>query len=126
VPDELPPDLAEVIARRTATLDESRPQAVERRHRAGGRTARENVDDLVGPGSFVECGRFAVAAQRARREVQDLIERTPADGLVAGTARVNGHLFGDGSLRGPRLRLHRAGRNSRGARPHARRIACSS
>jgi len=97
VPDELPPDLAEVIARRTATLDESRPQAVERRHRAGGRTARENVDDLVDPGSFVEYGRFAVAAQRARREVQDLIERTPADGLVAGTARVNGHLFGDGS-----------------------------
>ena len=97
VPEELPADLAEVIARRTATLDESRPDAVERRHRAGGHTARENIDDLVDPESFVEYGRFAIAAQRARREVQDLIERTPADGLVAGTARVNGHLFGEGS-----------------------------
>ena len=95
--EELPADLAEALARRRATLDESRPEAVERRHRAGGRTARENIDDLVDPGSFVEYGRFAIAAQRARRDVQDLIERTPADGLVAGTARINGHLFGDGS-----------------------------
>jgi acetyl-CoA carboxylase carboxyltransferase component len=93
VPEELPRDLAEVMARRAATLDEARPEAVERRRQAGGRTARENIDDLVDPGSFVEYGRFAIAAQRARRDVQDLIERTPADGLVAGTARINGHLF---------------------------------
>ena len=95
VPEELPRDLAEVMARRAATLDEARPEAVEHRHRAGVRTARENIDDLVDPGSFVEYGRFAIAAQRARREVQDLIERTPADGLVAGTARINGELFGE-------------------------------
>jgi acetyl-CoA carboxylase carboxyltransferase component len=63
---------------------------VERRHAGGGRTARENVDDLVDPGSFVEYGRFAIAAQRQRRDLADLIERTPADGLVAGTARVDG------------------------------------
>jgi len=95
VPEELPRDLAEVMARRAATLDEARPEVVEHRHRAGVRTARENIDDLVDPGSFVEYGRFAIAAQRARREVQDLIERTPADGLVAGTARINGELFGE-------------------------------
>jgi acetyl-CoA carboxylase carboxyltransferase component len=63
---------------------------VARRHEQGGRTARENLDDLVDPGSFVEYGRFAIAAQRQRRELQDLIERTPADGLIAGTARING------------------------------------
>ena len=63
---------------------------MERRHAGGGRTARENVDDLVDPGSFVEYGRFAIAAQRQRRDLADLIERTPADGLVAGTARVDG------------------------------------
>jgi acetyl-CoA carboxylase carboxyltransferase component len=88
-------DLAEVLRRRALTEDAARPEAVERRHAAGGRTARENVADLVDPGSFVEYGRFAIAAQRLRRDVQELIERTPADGLVAGTARVNGDLFGE-------------------------------
>jgi acetyl-CoA carboxylase carboxyltransferase component len=89
------PDLAEVLARRAQTEDAGRPDAVSRRHEAGGRTARENIADLVDPGSFVEYGRFAYAAQRGRREVADLIARTPADGLVAGTARVNGELFGE-------------------------------
>jgi acetyl-CoA carboxylase carboxyltransferase component len=86
-------DLAELLARRALTEDAARPDAVEKRHAAGGRTARENLDDLVDPGSFVEYGRFAIAAQRGRREVEDLIARTPADGLIGGTARVNGDLF---------------------------------
>jgi acetyl-CoA carboxylase carboxyltransferase component len=88
-------DLAEVLERRALTEDQARPDAVERRHATGGRTARENVADLVDPGSFVEYGRFAIAAQRGRRDLDDLIARTPADGLVAGTARVNGDLFGE-------------------------------
>jgi acetyl-CoA carboxylase carboxyltransferase component len=88
-------DLAELLRRGGLTRDEARPEAVERRHAAGGRTARENVAELVDPGSFVEYGRFAIAAQRGRRDVDDLVARTPADGLVAGTARVNGDLFGE-------------------------------
>ena len=94
MPDERQ-DLTELQARRALTEDAARTEAVERRHGAGGRTARENIADLVDPGSFVEYGRFAIAAQRRRRDIQDLIERTPADGLVAGTARVNGELFGE-------------------------------
>jgi acetyl-CoA carboxylase carboxyltransferase component len=90
-------DLERLLARRGLTEDAARPQAVERRHAGGGRTARENVEDLVDPGSFVEYGRFAIAAQRGRRELDDLIARTPADGLVGGTARVNGDLFGEGA-----------------------------
>jgi acetyl-CoA carboxylase carboxyltransferase component len=88
-------DLAEVLARRALTGDGARGEAVERRHARGGRTARENIEDLVDPGSLVEYGRFAIAAQRGRRELDDLIASTPADGLVAGTARVNGELFGE-------------------------------
>src|SRR6185295_13637746 len=88
-------DLAEVLERRALTEDAARPEAVARRHAAGGRTARENIADLVDPGSFVEYGGLAIAAQRARRDLRELIERTPADGLVAGTARINGGLFGD-------------------------------
>jgi acetyl-CoA carboxylase carboxyltransferase component len=90
-------DLAEVLERRALTRDEARPDAIERRHAAGARTARENIADLVDPGSFVEYGRFAIAAQRGRRELEDLIARTPADGLIGGTARINGELFGERS-----------------------------
>jgi acetyl-CoA carboxylase carboxyltransferase component len=88
-------ELRELRERRTLTADEARPDAVQRRHQAGARTARENVADLADPGSFVEYGRFAIAAQRGRREVEELIRHTPADGLVGGTARVNGDLFGE-------------------------------
>jgi methylmalonyl-CoA carboxyltransferase 12S subunit len=88
-------DLGAALERRRLTLDEARPEAVERRHSGGGRTARENIADLVDEGSFVEYGGLAIAAQRGRRGLDELRERTPADGLVAGTARVNGELFGE-------------------------------
>ena len=90
-------DLDEALERRALTRDEARPEMVERRHAAGRRTARENVADLVDEGSFVEYGALAIASQRARRELEELLERTPADGLIAGTARVNGELFGERS-----------------------------
>jgi acetyl-CoA carboxylase carboxyltransferase component len=83
-------DLAELRRRRALTEDQARPDAVAKRRAAGGRTARENVTDLVDDGSFVEYGRFAIAAQRQRRDLQELIERTPADGLIGGTATVGG------------------------------------
>jgi acetyl-CoA carboxylase carboxyltransferase component len=83
-------ELAELLRRRALTEDAARPEAVAKRHAQGGRTARENVEDLVDPGSWVEYGRFAIAAQRARRDLDDLIATTPADGLVAGTARIGG------------------------------------
>jgi acetyl-CoA carboxylase carboxyltransferase component len=83
-------DLDEVHRRAALTTDAARPEAVAKRHAAGGRTARENLDDLIDPGSLVEYGRFAIAAQRARREIDELIARTPGDGLLAGTARIDG------------------------------------
>ncbi len=86
-------DLAEVVARHAIGLDAARPDAVARRRTVGRRTARENVADLVDEGSFVEYGPVVIAAQRRRRPVQELIERTPADGMIGGVGRVNGHLF---------------------------------
>src|SRR5918996_5195717 len=88
-------DLRATLERKALTRDEARPEMIERRHAAGRRTARENIDDLVDPGSFVEYGALAIAAQRARREPRELFERTPADGLVAGVGRVNGEQFGE-------------------------------
>jgi acetyl/propionyl-CoA carboxylase alpha subunit/acetyl-CoA carboxylase carboxyltransferase component len=86
-------DLAEVLARRARGLDSARPDSVAKRHARGQRTARENVEDLCDPGSFVEYGPLVLAAQRQRRTVEDLIERTPADGMVCGVGNVNGAMF---------------------------------
>ena len=83
-------DLAEVLDRHAVGLDAARPEAVARRHDRGQRTARENVGDLLDPGSFVEYGPLVIAAQRRRRPLDDLIARTPADGLVAGLGTVDG------------------------------------
>ena len=88
-------DLETLRKRSRLISDDARTEAVQKRHSTGSRTARENLADLVDEGSLVEYGRFAIAAQRGRREVQDLIEKTPADGLIAGTARINSELFDD-------------------------------
>ena len=87
------PDLAEVIERHSFGLDELRPKEVARRHENNQRTARENIEDLCDQGSFIEYGALALAAQRQRRSVDDLIRKTPADGLVAGIGSINGSLF---------------------------------
>lgn len=88
--DRIRPDLAESRERHRVGLDEGRPQVVARRHEQGRRTARENIDDLCDPGSFLEIGALTVAAQRRRRSMDDLVKNTPADGLVVGTATVGG------------------------------------
>jgi len=92
--DHIRPDLAEVIARHANTRDENRPASVERRRKTNQRTARENIAQLVDEGSFVEYGSLAIAAQRRRRPLDDLIKNTPADGLIAGVATVNADKFG--------------------------------
>lgn len=92
--DEIRPDLTEVIERHRLTLDSARPDAVQRRHAQGRRTARENLADLCDDGTYVEYGALVVAAQRRRRSVDDLMTRTPADGMVAGIGTVNAATFG--------------------------------
>src|SRR6185436_13470904 len=91
--DRVRPDLGEVLDRHAVGLDPARPDMVARRRATGQRTARENVEDLCDPGTFVEYGPLVIAAQRRRRSVDDLIARTPADGLVSGLGAVNGDLF---------------------------------
>lgn len=85
------PELLEVLARRALTEDSARPDAVERLHARGGRTARENVAALVDDGSFVEYGRFVTAAQSQRRPLEELLDRSVADGIVGGLATIDGH-----------------------------------
>lgn len=80
-------ELRERLARGS---DTARQAAIERRRAKGFRTARENLDDLIDADSFVEYGALAVAAQRGRRDYQELQRETPADGVITGIARING------------------------------------
>ena len=112
--DAVRPDLAEVLARQAKTRDAARPEAVARRRKTGQRTVRENIDDLCDAGSFVEYGSLVMAARRQRNTVQELIDTTPADGLVMGVGRVNGASVRrrEVALRRHVVRLHRARRHA--------------
>jgi acetyl-CoA carboxylase carboxyltransferase component len=83
-------DLEAVKERHELGLDAARPDAVARRRERGRRTARENVSELLDEGTFVEYGPLLFAAQERRRTREELIARTPADGLVAGVGDVEG------------------------------------
>ncbi|HXH21536.1 MAG TPA: carboxyl transferase domain-containing protein [Dehalococcoidia bacterium] len=97
--DEVRPDLKAVLDRRAYIYDENRPKAVASRAAKGQRTARANVMDLIDPGTWVEYGPLVVANQHSRRTMQDLIENTPADGMIIGIGNVNGHLFDEPASR---------------------------
>ncbi len=96
-PDHIRPDLAEVHDRHALGLDDRRAEAVAKRHRLGRRTARENLADLVDDDTFVEYGPLVIAAQRARRPYDELVEKTPADGLVGGIGSINGVTLPNGA-----------------------------
>jgi acetyl-CoA carboxylase carboxyltransferase component len=83
-------DLEAVRERHAIGLDAARPEAVAKRRKRGRCTARENLAELVDEGSYVEYGPLLFAAQEQRRSREELIERTPADGLVAGVAEIDG------------------------------------
>ncbi len=85
--------LAELQNRQQWLLDENRTAAVEKRKARGHNTARENLQKLVDPTSFNEIGSLIVAAQLSRRTLKDLIEHTPADGLITGTCTINSESF---------------------------------
>ncbi len=97
--DAIRGDLRDVLDRRALTKDAARPDAVARRRKTKQRTVRENVEDLVDDGSFIEYGPLVVAAQRQRRGLEDLLTRSPADGLITGVGSINSELFDDPACR---------------------------
>jgi len=88
-------ELIELHKRLSKTLDEERNAAREKRHAKGYRTARENLEDLVDEDSFVEYGQLAIAAQKSRRELDELRTETAADGIITGFGKVNGEILDD-------------------------------
>jgi len=97
--DHIRKDLQDLYDRKRFTTDEARPDAVARRRKTHQRTARENIADLCDPDSFTEYSSLVVAGRLRRNTMEELIERTPADGLVMGLGRVNGDKFPDEKAR---------------------------
>lgn len=91
--NEIRAELAEVIQRHGALLDKARPEAVAQRRKTGQRTIRENMADLLDPDDATEFGSLILAAQRGRFSVEELIKKSPSDGMITRIGTVNGHLF---------------------------------
>ncbi len=79
--DEL---VAELEQRRAAALQAGGPERIERIHASGRLTARERIERLVDPGSWLELGMLAEPELR-----RDNLATT-GDGIVTGLARVGG------------------------------------
>jgi acetyl-CoA carboxylase carboxyltransferase component len=75
------------------TADEARPEAVAKRRARKGRTARENLADLIDGTAVSEYGQLAVAAQRTRRDGDALFAETAADAVITAIGPVNADLF---------------------------------
>jgi acetyl-CoA carboxylase carboxyltransferase component len=86
--------LEELLTQLAYSSDALRSDAVQRRHKKGYRSARENLADLCDKDSFVEYGQLAVAAQRDRKDAESLKVETPGDAVITGLATINSTEFG--------------------------------
>ena len=77
-----PTELDTVLA---SVRDDARPEAVARQHARGKQTARERIAQLTDPESFREIGALARPTDSGPDG-----QSIPADGVVTGTARVDG------------------------------------
>ena len=62
-------------------------ERIRRQHKAGKKTARERLELLLDPGSFLEVDKFVVH-QSHDFEMQE--QRVPGDGVVTGSGRIHG------------------------------------
>ena len=88
--------IAKLQQRKALTEDTARTEQAQKRHKKGFRTARENLNDLCDDGTFQEYGQFAVAAQRGRKDYEQLKSATAADGIITGIGTINGDLLEQG------------------------------
>jgi acetyl-CoA carboxylase carboxyltransferase component len=79
----------ELAQRLANTGDSVRSSQAEKRHAKGFNTARENIQKLCAGSFFREYGQLAVAAQRQRREYNELQTETAADGVITGITPIN-------------------------------------
>src|SRR5689334_18765615 len=73
---------------RASVMDEARPEAVKRLAERGRLTARKRIAKLADKGTFDEYGALAATEQKPGEPHPR--EKSPADGVVTGTARIDG------------------------------------
>lgn len=76
--------LDDLEKRRQQAAEMGGADRVERAHNRGKLTARERLELLLDPGSFVEIGLLA------HSQSAELKDRTPADGMLAGSGKIDG------------------------------------
>ena len=86
--DATPLDLIDAVqTKRRSLLDEGRAEAVAKQHGRGKWTARQRIAYLTDPGSFHETGIFA---EPMRDTDVNATVVAPADGVITGSATING------------------------------------
>ena len=88
-PGEFEQKLGDLRERRRRNLAMGGPEKVAKQHERGKLTARERIDLLFDPGTFVEFGLLAHQGSMRGNEV-DAPEKTPADGVITGHGMVDG------------------------------------
>lgn len=68
--------------------DAGRPEAVQKQHAMGKWTARERIERLCDPGTFVEYGGLVTPPEAETEAMRGIV--APADGVVTGIARIEG------------------------------------
>ena len=79
--------LAELAERNRQALEAGGPERVRKQHEAGKLTARERIDRLLDPGTFVETDRFKT---HRCTDFDMVCEQYPGDGVVTGHGLVHG------------------------------------
>ena len=77
-------ELKELERRRAKALQMGGPEKVKRQHDKGRLTARERIDQLLDPGSFLEVGRLN------HSDIAGMEDKTPADSKVGGYGKIAG------------------------------------
>src|SRR4051794_7618051 len=80
--------LAAIEADRASLIYEARPEAMKRLAERGRLSARTRIEHLVDAGTFDEIGALASTEPAAGKPHPR--EKSPADGVVTGTARIDG------------------------------------
>jgi len=76
--------LEEYEERKKKTLAQGGPEKIKRQHAKGRLTARERIDKLLDPDTFMELGAFCTS------DMPGMEERTPADSLICGYGYIDG------------------------------------